>query len=163
MAWRQTGKARVDPQAPRAFGVCDRCSAWFNLVDLRYQHEWRGRKLTNIRLRVCDRCMDVPFIFNRPIIYPPDPTPVDDPRPENFTIANNGSPFAPPLPWPVQPIQPPAELIYVTAPDGSGDYVIADNGDYILAPDSPDPPPSPPVYETPPLPPLPPGIMQSEP
>lgn len=161
MAWRYTGKARVDPQHPQAFGVCDRCGFWHNLVDLAYQHEWRGRQLKNIRLRVCSRCLDVPFIFNRPIIYPPDPVPVADPRPQNFTIANNGSPYAPPLPWPVQTIQPPVVLIYLV--DDAGDYIVDDDGAYILASDSPDPPPEPPVFETPPLPPLPPGILQSEP
>src|SRR5216684_3325594 len=109
MSWRFTGKARVSPTRPQAFGVCDRCSGWFNLVDLHYQFEWRGPRLMNIRLRVCDRCYDKPFIFNKPIIYPPDPVPVFDPRPENFTVANNGSPIVP-LPWPVQPVGPVPRL-----------------------------------------------------
>lgn len=39
--------------------------------------------------------MDVPFIFNKPIIYPPDPVPVSDPRPQNFTIANAGGGLTP--------------------------------------------------------------------
>ena len=104
---------------------------WFNLSDLLYQHEWRGSRLMNIRLRVCARCLDKPFIFNRPLILPPDPVPKSDPRPENFEIADNGSPTPPPLPWPVQ---------------ASGPTV----------PSPPTPPP--PVFVTPPLPPLPPDI-----
>ncbi len=79
--------------------------------------------------------MDRPFLFNRPIVYPPDPQPVVDPRPQNFQIADNGSPFVPPLPWPVQAVGPP-----VASP----------------------PTPAAPVYVTPPLPPLPQDI-ESEP
>ena len=108
------------PQHPEAFGVCDRCGFWFNLIDLKYQHEWRGPRLMNIRLRVCNKCMDVPFIFAKPIIYPPDPVPVRDPRPQNFEIPDNGSPAPNELPWPVQQSGPPAvgrpPPVYVTPP-----------------------------------------------
>lgn len=131
MAWRFTGRARVNARNPSAFGVCDRCGFWYNLVDLNYQMEWRGPRLMNIRLRVCKQCTDTPYIFNKPIIYGIDPVPVQDPRPQNFTTANNGSPITPPLPWPVQ---------------GEGPAVA-----------SPPTPPIP-VYPTPPLPPLPPDI-----
>jgi hypothetical protein len=96
---------------------------WHQLNRLNYQMEWRGARLMNIRLRVCPQCTDRPFLFNRPIIYPPDPVPVRDPRPQNFEIPNNGSPFAPPLPWPVQSVGPavaspptPAYPVYVTPP-----------------------------------------------
>lgn len=72
--------------------------------------------------------MDAPSNAFRTIIYPPDPVPVADPRLPNYTIANNGSPFTAPLPWPVQGVGPA-----VASP----------------------PTPEYPVYETPPLPPLP--------
>lgn len=84
MAWRFHGKASVDSDAPRAFGVCDRCCRWFNLVDLRFQHDWRGNRLTNLYLRVCDQCYDKPFEHYRPIIIPPDPVPVWMPRPDQY-------------------------------------------------------------------------------
>lgn len=106
---------------------------WINHVNGHWQHEWRGPRLANIRVFVCDRCLDKPFIFNKPIIYPPDPVPIKYAFPENFEVANNGSPFVPPLPWPHQ---------------GSGPVVPM--------------PPTPeyPVYVTPPLPPLPPEIEE---
>lgn len=128
MAWRYTGRARVNPLHPEAFGICDRCGLLYNLVNLNYQFAWRGPRFVNIRLRVCPSCMDRAAEFLKPIIYPPDPVPVSDPRPQNFTIANNGSPVVPPLPWPVQTSGPVVGM-----------------------------PPTPeyPVYETPPLPPLP--------
>lgn len=131
MAWRFHGRARINPRAPEAAGICDSCGFKFSLRDLGYQMEWRGPRLMNTRLRKCPKCLDVPFIFNRPIIYPPDPVPVADPRPQNYTIANNGSPFTPPLPWPSQ-----------------------ESGPVVPMPPTPEYP----VYVTPPLPPLPPDI-----
>ncbi len=133
LAWRFTGRAKVDPNHPSAFGVCDRCGFWDQLDNLRYQHEWRGPRLMNIRLRVCAKCMDVPNNWSRPIIYPPDPVPRLDPRPQNFQIPDNGSPFPPPLPWPSQ-----------------------ESGPVVPMPPTPEWP----VYVTPPNPPLPPDIEE---
>jgi hypothetical protein len=82
-----SGRAKTDPKNPRAFGVCDRCSLWYNLQDLVWQYEWRGNELVNIQLRVCTlTCLDVPFQNNRPLYLPPDPPPVDQPRTEPFAI-----------------------------------------------------------------------------
>lgn len=106
---------------------------WINHVNGHWQHEWRGPRLVNIRVFVCGRCLDKPFIFNKPIIYPPDPVPIKYAFPENFSVANNGSPFVPPLPWP----------------------------SHVSGPVVPMPPtPEYPVYVTPPLPPLPPEIEE---
>jgi len=78
---------------------------------------------------------DKPFIFNKPIIYPPDPVPIVDPRPENFTNVNNGSPVTP-LPWPVQPIGPPVPSPPTLAPPT------------FALPPPPSPPPS--IFQLPP-------------
>ena len=78
----RSGRAVTNPQNPRAFGVCDRCGFWFNLHKLRYQHEWQGKKLINLRFRVCKTCMDVPNPQLKARIAPQDPVPVSDPRPE---------------------------------------------------------------------------------
>lgn len=51
---------------------------------------WRGNDLVNIRLLVCKDCYDTPFQLNRPLYLPPDPEPVDQPRPENFAIDEAG-------------------------------------------------------------------------
>ena len=83
----RSGRARTDPQNPNAFGVCDRCGIWHNLKDLVWQYEWRGNELVDIHIRVCTvTCLDVPFELNRPLYLPPDPPPVDQPRPEAFAI-----------------------------------------------------------------------------
>lgn len=78
--------ARVNPSSPVATGVCDRCNFQWPLPELRWQHDWRGNALVKLGVRVCPKCMDKPFIHNRPIILPPDPMPVKDPRPENYTV-----------------------------------------------------------------------------
>lgn len=78
--------ARVDANAPVATGVCDRCNFQWPLNQLVYQHDWRGNTLANLRIRVCSICLDKPFIFNRPLILPPDPPPVLDPRPEQYAV-----------------------------------------------------------------------------
>jgi len=84
MAWRFHGHARVNRDAPEAFGICDRCGQQYNLVDLKFQYDWRGQKLQNLNLRVCKRCYDVPFEHYRPIIVPPDPLPKRQPRPDQY-------------------------------------------------------------------------------
>lgn len=89
MSWRYAGRAQTSPQNPRAFGVCDRCGCWDNLDNLRFQFDYRGLKLQNLGIRVCFRCYDKPSPQLRPIILPPDPVPVMNPRPENFAAAEN--------------------------------------------------------------------------
>lgn len=81
MAWNYRAHVRVDANHPDAAGICDRCGVRYNLADLRWQYEYRGLRLSNTRFRVCRRCMDVPDEHLRPIITPPDPVPVADPRP----------------------------------------------------------------------------------
>lgn len=83
MAWRFTGRARVDPDNPKAFAVCDRCGFWYNHVDLRWQFQWMGPQLQNKRILVCSTCLDEPQENLRTIILPPDPEPVLNARPEN--------------------------------------------------------------------------------
>lgn len=80
----RSGRAVTNPESPRAFGVCDRCGLWYNLHKLKYQYEWAGTILNNLRLRVCDTCMDTPQPQLMARMMPPDPVPVMDPRPEPY-------------------------------------------------------------------------------
>ncbi len=59
-------RARVDPNHPEAFAICERCGFLYNHNALRWQYEWRGNQLTNTRHLVCSPCYDVPFELNRP-------------------------------------------------------------------------------------------------
>lgn len=83
---RVHSRTKIDPNNPRANGVCDRCGFWYNHDQLKWQYEYRGINLHNIRLLVCDICLDKPNEGLRPLFLPPDPEPILDARPENYTV-----------------------------------------------------------------------------
>jgi hypothetical protein len=89
---RAHGRARVDPTNPQAFAVCDRCRMLYNHIDLRWQYQYAGNNLVNQRLLVCERCLDKPHEFARPVILPPDPVPILQPRPDNYAAAEGAPP-----------------------------------------------------------------------
>jgi len=53
-----------------------------NHKELRWEFQWQGTKLQNLRHLVCRKCWDFPQQQLRTIIIPPDPRPVLNPRPE---------------------------------------------------------------------------------
>lgn len=87
MAWRYHGRADVDPTNPHAFAICDRCGFLFNHVHLNWQYQWVGPQMQNLRLLVCERCMDTPQEQLRTIILPPDPLPIWNSRPQQHAPA----------------------------------------------------------------------------
>lgn len=94
MAYRPHGRATVNPDSPRAFGRCDRCGFIYNLSSLRFQFDFRGPRLTNLRFLVCQTCYDTPQPQLKPIILTQDPVPVANPRPEDYNYANTNDIFA---------------------------------------------------------------------
>lgn len=79
------GRARTSIRTPRAKAVCDRCGVWYQLDHLVKQMEWYGTALKWTGYLVCpETCLDKPQDQLRPLILPPDPVPVQNPRPENF-------------------------------------------------------------------------------
>ena len=74
-------KAVADPDNPVAFSTCDRCGFVYNMSSIVWAYDYRGRQLANLRLRICERCQDVPQNQLRPRIIPPDPVPVANARP----------------------------------------------------------------------------------
>lgn len=79
------GHASIDARDPRALGVCDRCGALYNHHQLRWQYDWRGPKLQNLRILVCHSCQDKPQENGqRTIILPADPVPIMNARPEQY-------------------------------------------------------------------------------
>ena len=93
-----SGKARTNPTNPKAFGVCDRCGQWRNHVDLRWQMDYRGRQLSNLRILVCEVCEDQAQPQLKPRIIPPDPLPIPNARTEPYIYdeTNNRYTSAPP-------------------------------------------------------------------
>lgn len=82
----KAGRAVANSSAPRAFAVCDRCGMWYNHQDLRWQYDFRGRTLQNIRILVCETCYDEPQPQLKPRILPPDPVPIQNARTEQFEL-----------------------------------------------------------------------------
>jgi hypothetical protein len=80
-------KAVANPAAPSAFGTCDRCGFVYQHSDLRWQLDYRGRQLANIRILVCETCEDIPQNQLRPRIIPPDPIPIANARPYPYCAA----------------------------------------------------------------------------
>lgn len=89
---RPHGKfAVVDPTNPEAFAQCDRCGKWRNRSDLVWQMGWAGQHLYNLQILLCmDTCYDKPNEQLRTIILPPDPPPITNARPPNFTYEESG-------------------------------------------------------------------------
>jgi hypothetical protein len=79
----------VDVNAPRAKGVCDRCGQLWQHSQLRWQFQWVGPRLQNLRFLVCPPCYDKPQPNIRTIVIPPDPIPIMNARPENYVQDNN--------------------------------------------------------------------------
>lgn len=95
----------IDPKDPRAVGVCDGCGFWLNYKDLRKDMQYRGGSVPVwTGFLVCDKCLDVPNPapqFKR-LVLPPDPVPVENPRPEvptptlsgfNYLVTETGAYF----------------------------------------------------------------------
>lgn len=83
--WHPTGRAVVSATKPAALAVCDRCGLTYNLKDLKWQFQWAGMQLQNLRILVCHPCLDIPSIQLKTIILPPDPVPLPNVRPEPYS------------------------------------------------------------------------------
>lgn len=82
------GRARISARSPQAAAVCDRCGGVLNHADLSWQFDWAGAGLINKRLLVCGPCMDTPQQQLRSIVLPADPTPIMNPRPQDYVTAS---------------------------------------------------------------------------
>jgi hypothetical protein len=82
-------RAKVSAKYPEALAICDRCGFRYNHVDLQWQMQWAGPKIRNTYRLVCQSCLDVVQEQLRTVILPPDPTPIQNARPENSVSNNN--------------------------------------------------------------------------
>lgn len=83
----QSGRARTSARGPQAHAICDRCGFRYNHVNLRWQFDWRGASLQNLRLLVCRTCEDTAQTQLRAIVVPADPMPIQNPRVQDFVTA----------------------------------------------------------------------------
>lgn len=100
MSWRPHSRAYASSSRPQAWGNCDRCNFTYIREKLQWQYQWNGTTLQNLRILVCQQCLDKPQVQLRTIIIPPDPIPILNPRPEpyaeevvSYIITQEGSAF----------------------------------------------------------------------
>ena len=112
---RPHGRASVSTRNPRAFGICDRCGFLYNHNRLQWQFDYAGAGLINKRILVCNPCNDVPQNQLRAIVLPSDPTPIQNPRVQDYYAAETTtiavSAGAPTDPVTGIPIYPTVSLI----------------------------------------------------
>lgn len=82
------GRAKVDPQHPAAFAICDVCGFQYNHRDLRWQVQWFGNQIRKTGFLACPTCWDKPNSTLRPKVLPPDPVPILNPRREATSAAD---------------------------------------------------------------------------
>ena len=76
------GHAKLDPQHPAAFAICEMCGFLYNHRDLRFEVQWMGNEIRRTGHLVCPRCWDMPNPNIRAHTLPPDPVPISNPRTE---------------------------------------------------------------------------------
>ena len=93
-------KAQVNPAHLDSFAICDRCGELWNHSNLRWQWNWQGVELVNLQILVCPQCYDVPFLPGKVILIPPDPVPIQNPRPPAWAQQEGVTDPTIPDPWP---------------------------------------------------------------
>lgn len=87
MAWRpHPRRADVNPDKPDAWATCDFCGFICNHSQMRWQYQYAGHTLVNLRYLVCEDCWDRPQPQLQTLIVPADPPPLFNARPEPYTI-----------------------------------------------------------------------------
>jgi hypothetical protein len=122
VAGRAHGHVKVDARYPRAAGICDRCGFAYNHNRLTWQFDWAGERLQNLRILVCDKCLDVPQQQLRAKILAPDPVPIFNARPEPFTTTGfsyeESNIMQMPRTYGVPDFQDARSGLYMLMPDG---------------------------------------------
>lgn len=85
----------LDPDHPKAAGICDKTQFIYPRDKLVKQMEWRGNALVWTGFLVGPEYADVPNEQLRPPILQPDPVPVQNPRLDQMVTSTPASPPAP--------------------------------------------------------------------
>lgn len=96
--------ASSDPHAG-AWATCDDCGFVWNHPRLDWQREWAGFTIINKHALVCPRCLDVPNEQLRTLVLPPDPDPVLNARPEQYSVDEDFLPLVTEPAYPGDPGQ----------------------------------------------------------
>ena len=60
------GHARLDPQRPSAFAICDQCGFLYLHRELKWAVQWMGNQVRKTGFLVCPTCWDQPNPTLRP-------------------------------------------------------------------------------------------------
>jgi len=90
------GHARVDPQHPRSFGICDTCGFQYLHSDLKWGVQITGTQTRRTGFLQCPTCWDKPNPSLRVVVLPADPVPILNPRAEKPEPDMRGPDFVPP-------------------------------------------------------------------
>jgi len=112
----QSGRAKTSSSGPQAHAICDRCGFRYNHVNLQWQYDWRGATIQNVRILVCNDCMDDPQEQQRAIVLPADPVPIMNARVQDFQQAETDyqTATAAPITDPTTGIPIPVNVTLVT-------------------------------------------------
>jgi hypothetical protein len=77
------GRAKLDPQRPAAFAICDRCGFLYNHRDLKWDVQMAGTMTRRTGWLVCPTCWDMPNPTLQAKKLPPDPVPILNARSES--------------------------------------------------------------------------------
>ena len=112
----QSGRATTSSTTPQAHAICDRCGFRYNHVNLQWQYDWRGAALQNVRILVCNNCVDTPQEQLRAIVVPADPMPIMQARTQDFQQAETDyqTVTAPPIIDPTTGIPIPVNVTLTT-------------------------------------------------
>ncbi len=83
-------RAQVNPSNLDSFAICDVCGELWNHSALQFQYDWAGTELINLGYMACPTCYDKPFEPRKVIILPPDPLPIQNPRPPAWASQGAG-------------------------------------------------------------------------
>lgn len=83
---RHPRRTFTDPTRPKAWGTDDRTGFIGQHGDLCWQHEFAGQKLINLKILTYPEFLDKPQRQLGTIILPPDPLPILNARPEQYSL-----------------------------------------------------------------------------
>lgn len=76
----------INPRDPDSVAVCDGCGRWTMHNHLVEKKEFRGGSVpVGTGMFVCGVCDDVPNPYFSKLVLAPDPVPVRNPRPQNYS------------------------------------------------------------------------------
>jgi hypothetical protein len=88
---KQRVRAVSNPDDPQGFAICDGCGFLVPHPHLRERMEYRGgNSPQGTGLMVCGVCDDVPQPYYKKQVLPPDPIPLENPRPPSAAGASSG-------------------------------------------------------------------------